>query len=131
MRAWGDQLESFLKDHLANRFSAFAAGAVATAILGSGTAMVLIVAGIAASGAVGTAIGLAILLGADYWKGLIDWMRKEMAGRAFVNPEDIDIVQIVNEPDEVVEILAREQETYLRNFHNNHMPFIGTAASQE
>ncbi|HOC31908.1 MAG: LOG family protein [Armatimonadetes bacterium] len=73
----------------------------------------------------------AILLGADYWKGLIDWMRKEMAGRAFVNPEDIDIVQIVNEPDEVVEILAREQETYLRNFHNNHMPFIGTAASQE
>ena len=71
MPAWGDQLEFFLKDHLAKRFSAFAAGAVATAILGSVTAMVLIVAGIAASGAVGTAIGLAILLGADVGSAIV------------------------------------------------------------
>ncbi len=34
------------------------AGGVATGILGSGTAMTLIVAGLAASGAIGTALGL-------------------------------------------------------------------------
>lgn len=65
MRAWGDQLKHWLELRLQNRGSAFAAGAFATAILGSGTAMALVVAGFAASGAISTATGLAVLLGAD------------------------------------------------------------------
>jgi phosphate:Na+ symporter len=71
MRAWGDRLERFLSQHLGNRFSSYFAGAVATAILSSGTAMALIVAGIAASGAVSTALGLAILLGADLGSAVV------------------------------------------------------------
>lgn len=71
MRAWGDRLKRFLEARLSNRVSAFLAGAGATAILGSGTAMTLIVAGLAASGAVGTALGLAILLGADVGSALV------------------------------------------------------------
>ena len=56
MRAWGDRLKRFIEDPaLGNRVSAFWPAAMATAILGSGTAMTLIVAGIAASGAIGTA----------------------------------------------------------------------------
>jgi phosphate:Na+ symporter len=65
MRAWGDRLKRFIETHLTSQVSAFAGGAFATAILGSGTAMALIVAGIAASGAIGAASGLAVLLGAD------------------------------------------------------------------
>jgi phosphate:Na+ symporter len=71
MRAWGDRLKRFLETRLSNRVSAFLAGAGATAILGSGTAMTLIVAGLAASGAVGTALGLAILLGADVGSAVV------------------------------------------------------------
>ncbi len=71
MRAWGDRLEHFLTRHLGNRLSAYAAGAAATAILGSSTAMALIIAGIASSGAVGTSLGLAVLLGADAGSALV------------------------------------------------------------
>ena len=45
--------------------------ATATAILGSGTATTLIVAGIAASGAIGTSLGLAVLLGADVGSAVV------------------------------------------------------------
>ncbi|MBM3520401.1 MAG: Na/Pi cotransporter family protein, partial [Alphaproteobacteria bacterium] len=65
MRAWGDRLRFFIEHRLGNRASAFVSGGIATAILGSGTAMALIVAGLAASGAIGTRLGLAVLLGAD------------------------------------------------------------------
>jgi phosphate:Na+ symporter len=71
MRAWGDRIESFIAHRLSGRLSAFLAGGIATAILGSGTAMTLIVAGIAAAGAIGTTLGLAVLLGADVGSALV------------------------------------------------------------
>ena len=46
MRAWGDRLRNFIEHRVGNRVSALLAGGVATAILGSGTAMTLIVAGL-------------------------------------------------------------------------------------
>jgi phosphate:Na+ symporter len=71
LRAWGERLKRFIEHRLESRLSAFAAGAVATGILGSGTATTLIVAGIAASGAIGTALGLAVLLGADVGSAVV------------------------------------------------------------
>jgi phosphate:Na+ symporter len=71
MRAWGDRLKNFIEHRVGNRVSAFTAGGIATAILGSGTAMTLIVAGLAASGAIGTALGLAVLLGADVGSAIV------------------------------------------------------------
>jgi len=71
LRAWGDRLKHFIEVRLGNRGSAFISGAMATAILGSGTATTLIVAGIAASGAIGTSLGLAVLLGADVGSAVV------------------------------------------------------------
>ncbi len=71
MRGWGDRLKQFIQLRLANNLSAFFAGGLATAALGSATAMALIVAGLAASGAIGTSIGLAVLLGADVGSALV------------------------------------------------------------
>ena len=71
MRAYGDRLKNFIEHRVGNRLSAFMAGGIATAILGSGTAMTLIVAGLAAAGAIGTALGLAVLLGADVGSAIV------------------------------------------------------------
>lgn len=71
MRGWGDRLKQFVQRWLSNNTYAFAAGSVATATLGSATAMALIVAGLAALGAVGTSTGLAVLLGADVGSALV------------------------------------------------------------
>lgn len=71
MRAWGDRLKNFIEHRVGNRLSAFMAGGLATAILGSGTAMTLIVAGLASAGAIGMALGLAVLLGADVGSAIV------------------------------------------------------------
>ena len=60
-RAYGDRLKNFIEHRVGNRVSAFMAGGVATAILGSGTAMALIVVGLAAAGAINTALGLSLI----------------------------------------------------------------------
>ncbi len=71
MRAWGERLKYFIEHRLGSRLSAFLAGGVATAILGSGTATSLIVANIATTGAITTALGLAVLLGADVGSAVV------------------------------------------------------------
>ncbi len=70
VRAWGDRLKRFIERHLSNRITAALAGAVATSFLQSGTAMALIVTGLAAAGTFKSEIGLAVLLGADIGSAL-------------------------------------------------------------
>lgn len=64
-RGWGDRLKAWLERRLSTRPAAFFGGAAITTILGSATATTLIVAGLAGSGALAPAAGLAVLLGAD------------------------------------------------------------------
>ena len=43
MRGWGDRLQRFVEERLSNRLTAFGGGVLATAVLGSATAMALII----------------------------------------------------------------------------------------
>lgn len=47
-----------------------------------------------------------ILVGKEFWQGLMDWVKK-MVCEEFqnINPEDLDLVQLVDNEDEVVQIL--------------------------
>jgi len=71
LRAWGDWLKRYIEARLTSRLSAFAAGAGATLLLQSGTATALIITGVAASGMIAPASGLAVLLGADLGSSLV------------------------------------------------------------
>ncbi len=71
MRGWGDRLQRFVEERLSNRITAFGGGVLATAVLGSATAMALIVAGLAGAGAISAPTGLAVLLGADIGSALV------------------------------------------------------------
>ena len=71
MRGWGERLGSFIEQRLSSRMTAFGGGVAATALLGSSTAMALIVAGLAGNGAIGGPTGLAVLLGADVGSALV------------------------------------------------------------
>jgi phosphate:Na+ symporter len=71
LRAFGSQLQQFLGKALNNRFAAFAAGLVMTALLQSSTATGLITASFVAEGLVGLVSGLAIMLGANVGTTLI------------------------------------------------------------
>lgn len=52
-----------------------------------------------------------ILLG-DMWKGLQDWMRKEMVPRALISPQDMDYARVVTTIDEAVRILKAAKERF-------------------
>jgi hypothetical protein len=44
-----------------------------------------------------------ILVGADYWNGLLDWVRQNLEKRDLISPHDLDIVQVIDDPVEIVQ----------------------------
>src|ERR1700748_3636345 len=52
-----------------------------------------------------------ILVGAEFWKGLLGWFRESLVPMGLINPEDIDQMQVIDEPDQVLEaVLAFYEE---------------------
>jgi uncharacterized protein (TIGR00730 family) len=47
-----------------------------------------------------------ILYGSEYWNGLAEWMRRELIPR-YIDPEDIEIFRIVDDPREVVKLVLQ------------------------
>jgi uncharacterized protein (TIGR00730 family) len=47
-----------------------------------------------------------VLVGSDYWSGLIDWLRERMLGAGNISPEDMDLFTVTDDPNEVVEIVS-------------------------
>lgn len=43
-----------------------------------------------------------ILVGSNYWTGLIDWIKNRLLEEKRISPEDIEILQIIDDPEEVV-----------------------------
>jgi uncharacterized protein (TIGR00730 family) len=48
-----------------------------------------------------------ILVGSDYWSGLMDWIRNHMLKTSKLCPEDMDIFQIIDSPEEIVKTIKK------------------------
>ena len=48
-----------------------------------------------------------ILVGSDYWTGLIDWIKDKLLTEKRISPEDLEILQIMDEPDEIVQAVEK------------------------
>ncbi len=46
-----------------------------------------------------------ILVGSDYWGGLKEWIQSVLLKQHFISPEDMDLVTIVDDPDEIVRMI--------------------------
>src|SRR6266849_3937927 len=46
-----------------------------------------------------------ILFGRQHWKGLIDWMKKNVEQTGFISPGDLGLFKVVDDPKEAVEII--------------------------
>ena len=51
-----------------------------------------------------------ILVWEPFWRGLLDWFRDRLVTEGMIDPEDLDLVQVHNEPGEVVETIFRHYE---------------------
>lgn len=43
-----------------------------------------------------------VLIGSEYWKGLMAWLRDVMLGTDKIEPADLDFIQVIDDPDEAV-----------------------------
>jgi uncharacterized protein (TIGR00730 family) len=43
-----------------------------------------------------------VLMGADYWRPLLDWMRDRMAGEGKISPADLDLICVTDDVEEAV-----------------------------
>lgn len=48
-----------------------------------------------------------ILYGSTYWGGLIDWLKKSVLKEKNIDPEDLDIFQVVDSPENVIRAIKK------------------------
>jgi uncharacterized protein (TIGR00730 family) len=53
-----------------------------------------------------------ILMGTDYWAGMIDWIRASLLAESAINPEDVDLLRLTDDPSEAVRIIKAYQKTH-------------------
>ena len=46
-----------------------------------------------------------ILVRGEFWKGMLDWFQDKLVGTGMINAEDMDLITVVEEPDEVVRVI--------------------------
>ena len=51
-----------------------------------------------------------ILVHEPFWGGLIDWFKNTLVREGMINPEDMDLIKIINEPKEVVDAIFKHYE---------------------
>ncbi len=53
-----------------------------------------------------------VLMGSDYWKGLVDWIKTTVVQEKMISPEDIDIFHVTDDPVEAATII---EDFYKKN----------------
>jgi uncharacterized protein (TIGR00730 family) len=51
-----------------------------------------------------------ILVGGEFWSGLLAWMRDKLVGEGMINPQDMELMQVIEEPAAIVEAIFRFYE---------------------
>jgi uncharacterized protein (TIGR00730 family) len=52
-----------------------------------------------------------ILVGSAFWAGMVAWFRERLVVEGMINPEDMDLIQIIDEPAQIVNAIFDHYET--------------------
>ncbi|MFL6055794.1 MAG: TIGR00730 family Rossman fold protein [Actinoallomurus sp.] len=55
-----------------------------------------------------------VLVGTQFWGGLLQWVKEQMVPAGKISPEDLDLVHVTDDPAEVVDCIKRAHETQER-----------------
>ena len=53
-----------------------------------------------------------ILFGKSYWQGLVDWLKNTVAEARNLNPEDLDLFHVTDDPQEALQIVLRARDSH-------------------
>jgi len=68
-----------------------------------------------------------ILVGGEYWKPLLEFMEKVMVPFGTISKEDVDLINLVETPAEVTELIyrrSREKYRFLQEYYGEETPFM-------
>jgi uncharacterized protein (TIGR00730 family) len=51
-----------------------------------------------------------VLVGGEWWDGLIDWLRRRLQDTGKISPGDLDLIQVTDDPAEVIEAIRAGAE---------------------
>ena len=52
-----------------------------------------------------------VLVGTEFWAGLVQWFKDSLVKNGTISPEDIDLFHVVDEADDVIQIIFDHYET--------------------
>ena len=52
-----------------------------------------------------------ILVGSRFWGGMLDWFRSTLMDEKVISPEDMDLIQLIDAPEDVVSAIFKHYET--------------------
>ncbi len=52
-----------------------------------------------------------ILVGSSFWSGMVEWFRSSLLKEAMIAAEDMDLIKVIDEPEEVVKAIFKHYET--------------------
>ncbi|HEX5801538.1 MAG TPA: TIGR00730 family Rossman fold protein [Azospira sp.] len=52
-----------------------------------------------------------ILVHEPFWRGMVGWFRDTLVGEGMISPEDMDLIQVLDSPEEIVESIFKHYET--------------------
>lgn len=61
-----------------------------------------------------------VLFGSAYWSGLIAWIKQEGLPRAYLSPQDLDLIRVTDDPDEAAEIATVDRPEPLHGPDADH-----------
>jgi uncharacterized protein (TIGR00730 family) len=53
-----------------------------------------------------------ILVGTNFWQGFLDWIRSQMAGMGLIEDKDLNLVQVIDEPANIVDAIFAFYEAH-------------------
>ncbi len=52
-----------------------------------------------------------ILVGSKFWSGMLDWFRNALLDEKVISPEDMNLIQVIDEPQAIVTAIFKHYET--------------------
>jgi hypothetical protein len=51
-----------------------------------------------------------ILVGGEFWQGLLAWFKDSLVPMGLINPDDMNLMQVIDDPDQVLEAVLKFYE---------------------
>ena len=52
-----------------------------------------------------------ILVHEPFWRGLVDWFKDRLVSEEMIHPEDLNLIQVIDEPEKVVDAIFNHYQT--------------------